>query len=316
MGMKNKLLFWLLLPQGFIIIAFTVVLFFADQGTIKQNITNQTAIADDLLQKGVSASLEGEKGADKHFRSNIHTSGLFATPVPLRNFLLAMGVVGIISAMVAITISRRVSRSLQIITEGTKKIARGDFGDPISIDTLEGKMRVIGESLNSMMNTLRETEAKNREVFLQVKRGRDEWQETFDSITDIITIIDKDFRIIRANKTFFENFNSDKTRLREKKCFETFHDADSPPANCPLIQCFKNMKTVYEEMVFANMEGIFLVTAFPLFDEKGEIYGAVQQAKDITFQKKLLKELMKKANKLDEANGELERLTRIVSELT
>jgi hypothetical protein len=50
------------------------------------------------------------------------------------------------------------------------------------------------------------------------------------------------------------------------------------------------------------------------FDEKEEFYGVVYQAKDITFQKKLHRELIKKANKLDEANKELERLARLVSE--
>ncbi|MDR4499762.1 MAG: hypothetical protein MRK02_17865 [Candidatus Scalindua sp.] len=121
---------------------------------------------------------------------------------------------------------------------------------------------------------------------------------------------------MRANKTFFRNFNIDKTRLKDKKCFEVFHGADTPRDNCPLLQCAKNLKTVSEEVEDTMMEGVFLVTVFPLIDEKGEFYGAVHQTKDITFQKKLLKELMKKAIKLDEANKELERLAHIVSELT
>ncbi|MDR4505629.1 MAG: PAS domain-containing protein [Candidatus Scalindua sp.] len=315
MVIKSKLLFWLLLPNIIITISVSAAWFFTNQKTIRQNINNQIAISDVQLREEAPASLEGEKSSADNFQSEANISGFFASPVYLRNFLILMGIIGGTSAVVMINISQRISNSLKIITEGTKKIASGDFGYPISTDTFESEVRVLGESFNLMMNKLREAEDKNRELFLQVKRGRDEWQETFDSIKDVITIIDKDFRIIRANKAFFKEYNIDKTRLKEKKCFEVFYGVDAPSENCPLMQCFENLKTVYEEMVDTEMDEIFLVTVFPLFDEEGEIYGAVHQKKDITFQKKLLKELMKKANKLDEANRELERLTRIVSEL-
>ncbi len=303
MTIKNKLLFWLLLPIFMITISVTSVWVFTNPKMIKKEVVNQLALSGVQLDE----------------KSNIHSldniSEFFASHVHLRNVLILMGIVCCSSAVVVIKISKRISRSLEKITEASKRIATGDFESPISIDGVESEIKELGESFNSMMNKLRETEEKKRELFLQVKRGRDEWQATFDSITDVTIILDKNFRIIRANKTFYKNFDIDKTRLKEKKCFEVYHNSSSPRENCPLLRCIKDLKTVSEEVDDTRLDGIFLVTVFPLVDESGEFYGAVHQTKDITFQKRLHKELIKKANKLDEANKELERLARIVSEL-
>ncbi|GJQ59990.1 MAG: hypothetical protein SCALA701_27910 [Candidatus Scalindua sp.] len=276
---------------------------------------NQFVRTDVQVREHESDSLEREREVTNDIHSAENISEFFASHLYLRNFLILMGIVCCISATVVIKSSKRITKSLKIITEGTKRIASGDIESPLLIDGVESDIKELGESFNSMMSKLREKEEKNRGLFLQVKRGRDEWQATFDSITDVITILDKNFRIVRANKTFFENFNVDKTRLKEKKCFEVYHGTDSPRENCPLLRCINNLKTESEEVADTRMDGIFLVTVFPLVDERGEFYGAVHQIKDITFQKRLHKELIKKADKLDEANKELERLAKIVSEL-
>ncbi|MEE9604656.1 MAG: PAS domain S-box protein [Candidatus Scalindua sp.] len=133
----------------------------------------------------------------------------------------------------------------------------------------------------------------NKQLFLKVEQGRDEWQKTFDAITDIITIHDKDNRIIRANKAFFEKFNVSAEQLSDRKCYEIFHDIDTPWHNCPLDRSIKSLRPEIEEVDDPHMGGIFLVSTYPLFDEKGKFYGVVHQAKDITKMKKVEREIIK-----------------------
>jgi light-regulated signal transduction histidine kinase (bacteriophytochrome) len=55
------------------------------------------------------------------------------------------------------------------------------------------------------------------------------------------------------------------------------------------------------------------MTAYPLIDEDGDVFGIVHLAKDITTQKKVERQLIEKANELETANRELEGFVYIVS---
>ncbi|MDR4499761.1 MAG: HAMP domain-containing protein [Candidatus Scalindua sp.] len=172
MAIKGKLLFWLLLPDIIIAIPATVICFFTIQKTVKQNITNQLLRADVELGEDASVSSEKEKSYTLNVQPETNISGNFASHVSLRDFFILMGIAVGTAVLVGIKVSKKIFISLKLITEGTKRIAGGDFETPLSIDMMESDMRELGESFNSMMNKLRETEEKNRELFLQVKSGR------------------------------------------------------------------------------------------------------------------------------------------------
>ena len=56
-----------------------------------------------------------------------------------------------------------------------------------------------------------------------ISRSHKEWQDTFDSITDMIAIIGKDFRIMKANKAFAGYFGLHPREMINRKCFEFYH---------------------------------------------------------------------------------------------
>ncbi|MFQ5965187.1 MAG: ATP-binding protein [Candidatus Scalinduaceae bacterium] len=242
-------------------------------------------------------------------------SEAFAPVVRLRNFIIIMGITGIVVIVaVAIFISSGIAKPIKKLTEGTRRIASGDLEHSITIDRRNTEIKELGESFNSMMGKLKKSKEINNQLFLQVKRGRDEWQKTFDAITDIITVHDKDFRILRANKIFYEKFGIDKKKLNEKKCYEIFHSTDKPWNNCPLERSVTSLKPECEEVNDPNMGGSYLISTYPLEkDEKEEAYSFVHLAKDITLQRRLQRQLVEKANELENANRELEDFVYIVS---
>ncbi|TKB08009.1 PAS domain S-box protein [Desulforhopalus sp. IMCC35007] len=63
----------------------------------------------------------------------------------------------------------------------------------------------------------------------------DSWRLSFDSIHDIVTIQDKNFKIIRANKAAHDFFQVDKGLLTGKYCYEIFSGMSRPCPNCPLL---------------------------------------------------------------------------------
>jgi PAS domain S-box-containing protein len=182
--------------------------------------------------------------------------------------------------------------------KATKMMESGDSRHPIMID--KDKLKDLGESINVAMNKSKELDTfsvhsvgKEEMTLLRLKKSRDEWVNTFDAITDITTIHDEEFRIVRANKAFLEKFNVDKKQLNGEKYYELFYDTDKPGSHCMLEKCKKSLKPECEEVDDPNMGGIFLISTYPLLDEKGVFYGAIQQVRDITERKKTEEEIRK-----------------------
>ena len=84
------------------------------------------------------------------------------------------------------------------------------------------------------------TERKQAEE--KLKQAAQEWRTTFDSITDLISIHDKDNRIIRVNKAVADMLKTTPNELIGKYCHEVMHGTKEPPANCPHLQTLKTGK--------------------------------------------------------------------------
>jgi PAS domain S-box-containing protein len=116
----------------------------------------------------------------------------------------------------------------------------------------------------------------------KVSRSQRTWQETFDSIGDMISIHDKDFNIIRVNRAFAEYFSLDPGEVIHKKCYEFFHSGDSPAAGCPHLLTLKENRPATHEILDAKTGRIFLISIFPFHVQEAEFQGTIHIAKDIT----------------------------------
>jgi len=132
------------------------------------------------------------------------------------------------------------------------------------------------------------TERKQAEE--TVKRAAEEWQRTFDSITDLVFLMDKECGLIKVNQAVCNLFQKSREELVGKKCFELVHHTNSPWPNCPFQRMLVEGGAQAEEAQGPN--GVpLLVTVSPILGAQGEILGAVHIATDITEQKKVEKEL-------------------------
>ena len=136
----------------------------------------------------------------------------------------------------------------------------------------------------------------------KIKRAAQEWRTTFDSITDMISIHDKNFKILRVNQALAKAFKIEPRELIGKTCYEVFHNTKQPCPNCPHSWSLRTNKPAKLELFEPHL-GIHLgISTSPVFDDKGEVIGSVHIAKDIT-ERKQAEETLKKANeKLTEYN--------------
>jgi PAS domain S-box-containing protein len=119
-----------------------------------------------------------------------------------------------------------------------------------------------------------------------VRLAAEEWQTTFNSINDMVSVQDKDFRLVRVNKAYADALGMKPEDLYGRKCYEVTHHTEGYIENCPHFQTMQTKKTATFE-VFEPQLGIYLeVTTSPIFNQAGELKGTVHIAKDITERKK------------------------------
>ncbi len=119
-----------------------------------------------------------------------------------------------------------------------------------------------------------------------VARAKREWERTFDSMPDLIAILDPKHRIVRVNRAMAERLGSTPEQCIGRSCFEGVHGRDQPPNFCPHTLTLADGREHSAEVHEDRLGGDFLVTTTPIVDEQGQALGSVHVARDITERKK------------------------------
>ena len=147
------------------------------------------------------------------------------------------------------------------------------------------EIRMVNEELQQKISERKQAEEK-------IKHAAEEWRITFDSITDLVSIHDKNFRLVRVNKAFANVFKTAPAELIGKTCYELVHKTNEPPPNCPHVKtsAAKEPVTVgyFEPYLGIHLE----VTTSPIFNEKGRVIGSVHVARDVTERKRMEERLI------------------------
>jgi len=115
-----------------------------------------------------------------------------------------------------------------------------------------------------------------------LRREEKKWQNTFDSISDFVSIHTTDFRLVKVNKTLADFLGKTPDELVGKRCYEVFHGTKEPWHTCPHVKTVESKEPVTEIVDDKNIGRSLLVTTSPIFDDDGEMLGSVHYAKDIT----------------------------------
>ncbi len=154
----------------------------------------------------------------------------------------------------------------------------------------------------------------NAKLFSDVAKAKTEWETTFDSVTDLLTIRDKDYRVILANKAAFRQFGLKPGDLIGKKCFEVFHHRDKPCAGCYVSETLLTKNPVSIELESQYLKGFFRFHTFPIFGETGGLIGVVELAREITAEKRLEieKDVVNNVNKILASSLDVKQVIRAV----
>jgi PAS domain S-box-containing protein len=141
----------------------------------------------------------------------------------------------------------------------------------------------------------------NGEIIYVLEMSQDitestEWQREyniyFERVPCYITVIDKDYRIIRANEYFRETFGD---KIGEH-CYKVYKHRNTKCNNCPAAKTFKDGNNYSAEQIGITKTGKranYVVNTTPLTRGEDEIVHVIEISTDITQTKMLEEELQR-----------------------
>lgn len=137
-----------------------------------------------------------------------------------------------------------------------------------------------------------------RELLFQSKH---DWADTFNNITDMITVHDKDFNIIHANKAAKKILNLPllEESIKKVKCFKYYHGTGGPPEGCPSCDCLKTGIPANFEIYEPHLNMFIEIRAMPRFDSNNQLIGLIHICRDVTERKRVEAELKKAKDELE-----------------
>jgi PAS domain S-box-containing protein len=147
------------------------------------------------------------------------------------------------------------------------------------------------EKTPRMLLTISDITARRKMKEL-VFQSRQDWEDTFNMIPDAITIHDRDYNIIQANKAAKEMLNLPVLDvLKNNKCFSYYHGLDYSPKECPSCNCYGSGKAATFEVFEPHLKKYIEVRSIPRLDNTGNVIGLIHITRDISARKKIEDEI-------------------------
>jgi len=168
------------------------------------------------------------------------------------------------------------------------------------VRTKEGKEIPLLLSVSKIWDKYNETESiiligKN---ILERKRAEEslrnaeaDWRDSFNSLEDVMLIIDRDYNIENINKIGLKLLGKIKEEVIGKRCYEVISGADSPIEECPCMKSLETKKVESLDRYEKRFGKYFSIKSSPIFDKNGEIIRFVDLRRDITERKSMEKQL-------------------------
>ena len=176
-----------------------------------------------------------------------------------------------------------VSNPISRLIGGTRKIAGGNFG--MKIDAGHGdEIGELAGAINWMSGKIGEKQA-------EVDKQRAEYQHLFEIVPCLITVQDRNFRLLRYNREFEERF----APTPNDYCYAAYKGSDKICDNCPVEKTLADGLSHYGEQSGVNKDGTlnhWVVRTSPVIDADGNIIAAMEINLDITHLK-ILEEKLK-----------------------
>jgi len=195
------------------------------------------------------------------------------------------------SAIIFIFVLHFVNRPIRKLIAGTEAISKGDYSSELDVVRID-ELGQLATAMNLMGQEIGQKQA-------ELNAQRDEYENLFNMVPCIITVQDRNYRLVAYNREFAGLFDP----RPGDYCYHAYKGRASKCVNCPVEKTFEDGQSHYSEETGISKEGTptyWLVKTSPVRNEKGDIVAAMEVNLDITHLKELEKMLERSEKKYHE----------------
>ncbi len=193
-------------------------------------------------------------------------------------FLLAVMIFIVPSIFIFLFIYRFVIRPVQQLTEETEHITSPEEIRPVKADP-ESEIGKLAQAFTDMSQRIHDDQKI-------LKKQRNEYQELFERVPCLITVQDKNYKLINFNKEFYRKYNPSPGEY----CYQAYKGRKTKCEECPVEETFRDGKPHYSEQHGISKDGnmeYWIVRTSPVKNARGEIVAAMEINLDITDRRQL-----------------------------
>ncbi len=149
------------------------------------------------------------------------------------------------------------------------------------------------------------TERKKTEE--EITRGREFLASVLDGIGDGVIVVDRDFRIVSANKGYIKQVLRSMSEIRGKKCHEVSHKSEIPcflaGEDCAVKKTFETGRpamAIHDHSINGDNPLFVETRSYPIKDKSGNVSSAIEVISDVTEKHRLQEELKQRVKELED----------------
>lgn len=136
--------------------------------------------------------------------------------------------------------------------------------------------------LEKKMIQLEEEIERRMKVENELRESKKEWKEIFQAIGNPTFIIDPHYNILKANRAALKATKISEDEIVGQKCHHIFHKSPKPLVGCPMCSLIESNQVETAEIEMETLQGSFLVSSTPVFDDNENLAKVIHMSTDIT----------------------------------
>ncbi|MGD9223857.1 MAG: PAS domain S-box protein, partial [Desulfobacteraceae bacterium] len=217
----------------------------------------------------------------KTIDDDIRTAGKWISALTVCVFALT-------SAIIFVFVLRFVNQPVKKLIAGTRRIAKGDLRNPVDLQRKD-EMGHLAKAINQMSSDISQQRA-------ELNKQRDQYHDLFQRVPCLITVQDRNYRLLNYNNEFAERF----APQPGDHCYHAYKGRNRKCDLCPVEKTYADGLSHYGEERGINKDGTlshWIVRTSPIYDDQGEVVACMEISLDITERKQLEVELEKSEKK-------------------
>ncbi len=191
-------------------------------------------------------------------------------------------------ALMAWLVLESIKRPIHRLIGDIQRMKKGEYPDAVDIDKNDevGRLAVTISQMGKELGEKQES----------LNKQRDEYQSLFELVPCIITVQDRNYKLLKYNREFSEMF----APTLGDYCFQAYKGRDTKCEDCPVEKTFEDGMSHYSEEAGINKDGTttyWISRTAPIRNGNGKVVAAMEMSLDVTPSKQLeekLKQLEKR----------------------